>query len=143
MTGAYSLLYAFENSVREFIDSHLETHFGSEWVKDPQIVAKGIRDRIDGNRKAEDRNRYHSSRKAGSVYYTTLGDLVRIVHSQKAWPVFAPLFPSDKWLHGLVEPIEISRNVVAHMNLLTKRDLARLKLNFEDWLAQVSTSITN
>ena len=48
-----------------------------------------------------------------------------------------PLFPSDKWLPGLIEKVEASRNVVAHMNPLQKRDVDRIRLNFEDWLAQI------
>jgi len=66
-----------------------------------------------------------------------LGDLPLIVHSTNGWKVFKSLFPSDKWLHGRVEVIELSRNVVAHMNPLRKGDIDRIRINFEDWLEQI------
>jgi hypothetical protein len=46
-------------------------------------------------------------------------------------------FPSESWFPSIVEKIEASRNVVAHMNPVRKRDIDRIRLNFEDWLEQV------
>ena len=51
--------------------------------------------------------------------------------------MFKKHFPSDKWFPGLVEKIETSRNVVAHMNPLQKRDIDRINLNAEDWFDQI------
>jgi hypothetical protein len=137
MAAVYPVLYAFENSVREFVDGHLSATYGSDWWKDPKIVSKGVRDTIDRNKAAEGRHRYHTRRNARPICYTNLGDLGTITVSEKGWKVFRKIFPSDKWLPGLVEKIETSRNVVSHMNPLQKRDIDRIKLNFEDWLEQV------
>ena len=57
-----------------------------------------------------------------------------IAHSENGWKIFKSLLPSARWLDGRVEVIEASRNVVAHMNPLQKRDIDRIRLNFEDWL---------
>jgi hypothetical protein len=137
MADIYPLLYAFENSMREFVDGHLTVAYGDKWHDDPLIVNTTIRGRVERNRNAEARHRYHSRRNARFVYYTDLGDLPLIAHSQNGWKVFKLLLPSDKWLHGRVEVIEASRNVVAHMNPLAKRDIDRIRINFEDWLAQI------
>lgn len=137
MAGVYPILYAFENSMREFIDGHLTATYGDEWHDDPKIVNTTVKGRVERNRNAEARHRYHSRRNARFVYYTDLGDLPLIAHSENGWKVFKPLFPTDKWLHGRVEVIEASRNVVAHMNPLQKRDIERIRLNFQDWLAQI------
>jgi hypothetical protein len=137
MAEVYPLLYAFENSMREFIDGHLTAAFGEKWHDDPKIVSTQIKGRVERNRNAEAKNRYHSRRNVRFIYYTDLGDLPLIAHSQNGWKVFGPLFPSDKWLHGRVEVIEASRNVVAHMNPLAKRDIERIRINFEDWLDQI------
>ena len=51
--------------------------------------------------------------------------------------MFKDIFPSDKWTPGIIEKIEASRNVVAHMNPLQRKDVDRIRLNFEDWLAQI------
>lgn len=137
MGEVYPTLYAFENSMREFIDGHLVAVYGTNWPDDPKIVNTTIKSRVERNRNAEARHRYHSRRSARFVYYTDLGDLPLIAHSEHGWRVFKRLFPTDKWLHGRVEVIEASRNVVAHMNPLEKRDIDRIRLNFEDWLAQI------
>jgi hypothetical protein len=138
MAEIYSVLYAFENSMREWIDGHLTAAYGSKWNDDPKIVNTTMRGRVARNRAAEDRSRYHSRRDQRFIYYTDLGDLPDIAHSENGWKVFKPpMLPSDKWLHGRVEVIEMSRNVVAHMNPLARRDIDRIRLNFEDWLAQI------
>ena len=137
MADVYPLLYVFENSMREFVDGHLTAVYGGDWPEDPKIVNTTVKGRVERNRNAETRHRYHSRRTARFVHYTDLGDLPLIVHSENGWKVFKPLFPSDKWLHARVEVIEASRNVVAHMNPLQKRDIDRIRLNFEDWLDQI------
>jgi len=137
MAAVYPIFYAFENSVREFVDGHLTEAFGKGWWSDSKIVSRGIRDTVKRNQAAEGKHRYHSRRGAREIYYTNLGDLTTITVSEKGLKVFKKLFPSDKWLGALVEKIEASRNVVAHMNPLQKRDIDRIRLNFEDWLEQI------
>jgi hypothetical protein len=137
MAAVYPLLYAFENSMREYIDGHLSVTYGENWHDDPKIVSTTIKGRVERNRNAEAKHRYHSRRSARFIYYTDLGDLPAMAHSENGWKVFSTLFPSDKWLHGRVEVIEASRNVVAHMNPLQPRDIERIRINFEDWLDQI------
>jgi hypothetical protein len=97
-----------------------------------------VRDGVEISRKAERENRTHSARNARPIYYTTFGDLVLIVQSEKGNKVFKrPLFPRTTWFPELVKASEHSRNIVAHMNPLRKQDLNRLWLNFKDWLAQI------
>lgn len=137
MAAVYPVLYAFENSVREFVDGHLTASLGTAWYDDPKVVSSAIRKTVERNKAAEGRHRYHSSRSARPIYYTNIDDLGTIMMSQKAWPVFASMFPSDKWVPSVIEKIEASRNVVAHMNPLQKKDVDRIRLNFEDWLDQI------
>ncbi len=138
MAAVYPTFYAFENSVREFVDGHLTATYGKDWWDDPKVVSKPVRDTVDRNRRAEGRHRYHSGRKARPIYYTNLGDLALITASEKGWQVFKPpMFPSDKWFPALVERVEASRNILAHMNPLQKRDVDRLRMDVEDWLAQI------
>jgi hypothetical protein len=137
-TKVYPLLYAFENSAREFIDGHLAAVYGVDWWDDPKLVSKPVRDGVEISRMAEHENRTHSARNARPIYYTTFGDLVLIVQSEKGVKVFKrPLFPRPTWFPELVKASEHSRNIVAHMNPLRKQDLNRLELNFTDWLAQI------
>lgn len=138
MAEVYAILYTFENSVREFVDGHLTAELGKDWYDDPKVVSTEVRKTVERNKAAEGRHRYHSRRGARPIYYTNIDHLGTITHSEKGVRVFnKTLFPSDKWLPGVIEKIEASRNVVAHMNPLQKRDIDRIRMNFEDWLAQI------
>lgn len=137
MAEVYAVLYAFENSMREFIDGHLTAAYGDNWWNDPKIVTADMRKIVERNRSAEKRHRYHSARNARAIYSTDIGHLPLLVQSENGWKLFKGIFPSDKWLGARVEVVETSRNVVAHMNPLQKRDITRINLNFEDWLDQI------
>jgi hypothetical protein len=133
----YPLLYAFENSVREFIDGHLIAAYGANWYDDPKIVSTDVRRTVERNRKADTENRTHSARNARPIYYTTFGELILIVQSKKGSQVFRrPLFPRVTWFPELVKASEHTRNIVAHMNPIQPQDLKRLQVDFEDWLNQ-------
>jgi hypothetical protein len=133
---AYPVLYVFENSIREFIDGHLTAAYDKNWFDDNQIVSRPVRETVERNRKAEGRNRYHSQRNARSIYYTNLDDLSKVVQSTKGSKVFKSLFPRPTWFPELVSRIEVSRNVVAHMNPLTKQDVRRLADALTEWQTQ-------
>jgi len=49
----YPLLYAFENSAREFIDGHLVVTYGSDWWDDSKLVSTGVRRTVEISRRAE------------------------------------------------------------------------------------------
>jgi HEPN superfamily Swt1-like protein len=133
----YPMLYVFENSVREFIDGHLTAAYGKDWHLDPQTVRTPMREKVERNRNSEAKTRYHSSRQARFVYYTDIGDLVHIASSRNGVKVLQPMFPSASWFPSIVEKIEASRHVVAHMNPVQKRDIDRIRMNLEDWLDQI------
>jgi hypothetical protein len=78
------------------------------------------------------------SRTSREFYYTNLDQLTSIVKSEKGWKVFKEFFPRDTWFPELVSRFEVSRNVVAHMNPLTKKDITRLEDGMSEWLDQVA-----
>lgn len=134
----YPLLYAFENSAREFIDGHLTTVYGKDWWDDTKLVSTDTRRTVEISRKAENENRTHSARNARPIYYTTFGDLVSIVESEQGRKVFKkPLFPRPSWFTELIKSSEHTRNIVAHMNPLKQQDIHRLEIDFKDWANQV------
>ena len=97
-----------------------------------------VRRTVERNRRADAENRTHSARNARPIYYTTFGELVAIVQSEKGAKVFKrPLFPRPTWFPELVKASEHTRNIVAHMNPLKAQDLRRLEVNFQDWLNQI------
>jgi Swt1-like HEPN len=139
MAKVYPLLYVFENSAREFIEGHLAQRYGKDWWDDRKLVPTDVRRTVEISRKAEAANRTHTSSRARPIYYTTFGDLVRIVESQQGVKVFKPpLFPRRSWFPELVKSSEHTRNIVAHMNPLQPADVRRLEMALQDWLKQTA-----
>jgi hypothetical protein len=136
MAETYPLLYVFENSVREFLDGHLRAAFGDDWHLDTKIVNTDTRRRVERNKAAEDATRYHSRRNERFIYYTDITDLPLIVESTNGWKVFKKDLPSTTWLKSIIERIEPSRHVVAHMNPIRPRDTRRIEDALADWLDQ-------
>jgi hypothetical protein len=136
----YPVLYVFENSAREFLDEHLTHAFGSAWFDDAKIVSRSIREIVERNRNAENRNRYHARRNARPIYYTDLSHLATITESEKGERLFVKgkLFPRKTWFPELVGHFEVSRNVVAHMNPLPKSHVRRLEDRLKEWLDQIA-----
>jgi hypothetical protein len=52
----YPLLYAFENSVREFVNGHLQAAYGRNWWDREKLVAKTVRDVVKRNQRAKGAN---------------------------------------------------------------------------------------
>jgi hypothetical protein len=136
----YPVLYIFENSAREFLDGHLSAAFDPKWFDDSKIVSRDVREGVERNRTAEDKNRYHSRRNARPIYYTDLGHLATITESEKGEKLFVKgkLFPRKTWFPELVQSFAVSRNVVAHMNPLPKTDARRLEDKLKEWLGQIA-----
>jgi len=137
MADVYPLLYVFENSVREVICRVLEKAHGPNWWS--ACAPAPVQRRVEGRKAKEGRNAWHSKRGAHEIYYTNMPDLKSIITSKANWPAFQPLFQDQAWIIGMINAIEMSRNVVAHNNPLEKTDIGRINLYFGDWSKQIQS----
>lgn len=130
---AYLAFFCFENAVRELISERLSETHGSDWWE--TCVPKAIKERVQSRQEKEGKNRWHVRRGESEVYYTDFGDLKLII--QKQWEDFTDLFPDQNWIVQKLDELEASRNVIAHSNVLDKREIQRIRLYLEDWVQQV------
>jgi hypothetical protein len=134
-SGAYSLMYILENSIRAFIIRVLEEAHGQKWwkrVKEKKSLTK-IVESVESRKTTEFENWYHSKRGAHEIFYTDYDNLLKII---KVFDKeFSKFFKKgvEKNLIGKLEELTPSRNVIAHNNPITKKDLERLKVNARDW----------
>lgn len=138
MAQTYYRLYIFENSLRQFIIEVMAKQFGSNWWK--LQVNKKTRERAADRETKEKANRWHGLRGDHPIYYVDISDYKRIL--SKNWKTaFEPIFPglprSMEWILNRIDEIILSRNIIAHMNPLPKRDRKRVEIYLEDWLAQI------
>lgn len=129
---AYLAFFCLENAVRELIVERMLQQHGSDWWTK---VPRGIADKVASRREKEGNNRWHSRRGAEEIYYTDFGDLALII--QNAWVDFSDLFPDVAWITSRLKDLELSRNVIAHNNLLDKLEVDRIRMYLSDWLRQV------
>lgn len=130
---AYLAFFCIENAVRELIRERMSQQHGNDWWD--TCVATGIREKVAQRREKEGQNRWHTRRGAHELNYTDFGDLALIL--QNAWADFSDLFPDVSWITNRLRELELSRNVIAHNNVLDKHELDRIRMYLSDWLRQV------
>lgn len=137
--NVYPLLYILENSIREVILRVMQNKYGDDWwdTKVPNPIKKEVQDRINH----ENKNPWHGRRNVKKIYYTDILHLGRII--QNNWQDFKDIFPTIPWLTQRLEEISHSRNPVAHMNPLSRKDINRIKVYFRDWQDQIKDKLSN
>ena len=136
MSEVYYQLYLFENSLRYFIMETLEKKYGKQWWK--VQVSTGIQKNAKEREDKEGKNRWYTKRGAHPIFYIDIDDLRKIItqnHSD-----FKDKLPEDelKWLEIRIKEIKNLRNIVAHHNPLEDDDIIQIKLNFRQWVKQIS-----
>jgi len=134
MAKIYPILYLFENSVRNLVLSIMIKKHGPNWWDSKATTS--AKKHVEGRLKDEEKNRWHGKRGAHNIFYTDMEDLKSIIIDN--WEDdFKEIFPNQQWFGSIIENIERSRNIVAHNNPLSKKDIRRIKINFDDWIDQV------
>jgi len=139
--GVYWKLYAIENMVRVLVHSVLTAQIGATWwaTVAPPWMKKEVLDRI--NRYAN--NPWHSDPGKHEVYHCLLTELIRIMGDNVNQ--FTPVIPQATAWVGKLEQLKLPRNVVGHMNWLSKADRQRIDVIHADiqaLLKQVASSGT-
>ncbi|MCK4828687.1 hypothetical protein KA005_73835 [bacterium] len=138
MAGVYTVLYIFENSVRNLIIKVLNNKYGVNWWN--VVAPKNAKESAEKVLKREKRKAYHGKRGAHPIYYTEISHLKSFITSH--WALFDPLFESQEWIKVKIDEIEHSRNTIAHNNPLKKIDITRIEVNVLDWIEQIK-SVSN
>ena len=124
----YPLLYAFENSVREFVNGHLTAEYGKDWWDRQNLVSSGVRNAVAITQRARGSHRWVERKTAHPIYYTMLDNLKDIIVSNDGWKVFKPILNKQAWVEDRVASMEVPRNVVAHMNPLLEKNIKGLEV---------------
>lgn len=132
---AYAIMFILENSLRDFVARVMSKAHGENWweeVRKRRALEK-IAQEVEGRKSNESENWYHGKRGAHEIYYTDYINLFAIIRSFETDFSF---FTSDKKNKSIIENLRLltpTRNVVAHNNPITKKDLDRLKVDARDW----------
>lgn len=136
-TEVYPALFIFENSIRNFIQKILERRYGKKWWENK--VNKHTKESVEQRMKSEIMNPWHGHRGAHEIHYADFSELAVIIRNNAV--DFNPYFKRIKgkmfWLTQKLDELAMSRNNIAHVSPLRKRDRERFLLYFQDWYEQV------
>jgi len=137
MSETYQLFYLLENSIRSFVLIILQSEYSSDkwWDKD-NVVTTDIKKEVAKRMNRERENRWHTKIGDHPIYYTDFKDLKDLIrHNWKGG--FEKFFPDQHWIISRLQDLELSRNIIAHNNLLPQDEVNRIKLYFRDWRKQI------
>ena len=134
MGRVYELLYCFENSVRELVESTLREVLGPEsWW---QIgVPDSIRKKADSRRRDDERARWHGPRGTSPLNFVDFSELGGIILEQ--WPNFEDLLGDKEWVDNYFNEMNRSRRAIGHTGELSQHAVERMELFVREWLLVV------
>lgn len=134
MSDVYILLFCFENSVREFVESRLKETFGVDdwWIKG---VPEKIRISAEKKKQKEDKARWHGDRGGSMLSFVDFPELGDIILEQ--WSEFEVLLGESEWVAAMFREFNVSRRVLAHTGILAQADVDRIEFKAREWLRVV------
>lgn len=129
MGRIYSIIFCFENAVRELIKSRLEENFGLDWWANG--ISSAIRSAAESRQAIAVKDSWLEGAKSDSLGFVDFGHLAKIIVGQ--WDLFSDLIPSQHWLIQRMEEMEKARNFIAHNRMLLPGEFRRLEMYVSDW----------
>lgn len=133
----YRTFYAFENSIREFVDRLMKVEYGNNWwdkTAKPEIKKK-YKQRI----KDDDNNPWLQKRSSRKLDYLDLTDLKFFVRKavQKSKDIIPDILPSLNWFEVLVDEVSKCRNIFCHMSKLDNENRVMVENRYSQWKKQI------
>jgi hypothetical protein len=134
MGRVYELLYCFENSVRELVETTLKELLGPEqWWQDG--VPDDIRRKAESRRRDDDRARWHGPRGESLLNFVDFPELGAIIIER--WADFEDLLGDKTWVEGYFDQMNRSRRAIGHTGELSEHAVERMELSVREWLLVV------
>ncbi len=128
MARLYSILFAFENHVREFIRETLSENKDMDWLDKLPQKAK---ENAENKQKTAINDSWLEGEKSDILGFLDFGDLALIIINK--WELFEAIIPSQQWLKQRMDELEKSRNFIAHNRMLLPDEFKRMYMYIADW----------
>ena len=130
----FRILFVFENLVRDLIIKRFTELDGENWFDKRATAA--MKKKVEDRKQDEAKNQWHAGRNRDSIYYLDFGHLGLLITNH--WDVFKDFFDNQPWVISRIQDAERTRNVIAHTNLLSSEEGARLEMYLRDFLRQIA-----
>lgn len=132
MARLYAIIYCFENSVRELIQTRLSEADAGWW---DNAVPSKVRTSAESRHDDAQRNSWLEGVSTDLLGFVDFGGLCDIITNN--WAEFEDLVPSQHWIRQRFDELERARNFIAHNRMLAPAEFARLEMYVNDWNRQV------
>lgn len=128
MARLYSVLFAFENHVRDFIREILSEKEGADWLSKlpPKIISHA-----ENRQQQSIKDSWLEGEKTDLLGFLDFGHLSQIMVTK--WECFGGIIPSQHWLKQRMDELEKSRNFIAHNRMLLPSEFQRMYMYIADW----------
>ncbi len=134
MGRVYELLYCFENSVRELVETTLRDALGPEqWWQTG--VPNTIRGKAESRRRDDERARWHGPRGESLLNFVDFTELGEIITER--WADFEDFLGDKSWVEGYFDQMNRSRRAIGHTGELSEHAVERMELSVREWLLVV------
>ncbi|OAI15484.1 hypothetical protein A1359_00805 [Methylomonas lenta] len=128
MARLYSVLFAFENHVRDFIRETLTESEGVDWL---DKLPQKIRQHAENRQQTAIKDSWLEGEKTDLLGFLDFGHLAQLILTK--WEHFESIIPSQHWLKQRMDELEKSRNFIAHNRMLLPSEFQRMYMYIADW----------
>lgn len=128
MARLYSVLFSFENHVRDFIRETLSESEGVNWL---DKLPPKIKEHAEKRQQTANDDSWLEGEKTDLLGFLDFGHLAQIIINK--WEHFQSVIPSQHWLKQRMDELEKSRNFIAHNRMLLPSEFQRMYMYIADW----------
>ena len=128
MARLYSVLFAFENHVRDFIRETLFENEGGDWI---EKLPNKIKDHATKRQQTAHDDSWLEGEKTDLLGFLDFSHLAQVILNK--WEYFESIIPSQHWLKQRMDELEKSRNFIAHNRMLLPSEFQRMYMYIADW----------
>jgi hypothetical protein len=133
MGRVYELLYCFENSVRELIETTLTEKLQERWWEEG--VPEDVRKVAEKRKKEDEKARWHGPRGQTLLNFVDFPVLGKIITER--WEDFEDLLGDKDWVERYFDDMNQSRRAIGHSGQMSEHAVRRMELFVEEWLLVV------
>ncbi|MBS1529399.1 MAG: hypothetical protein JSU01_03750, partial [Bacteroidetes bacterium] len=130
MSRNYEVFYCLEKSIRNLINTMMESTKGEDWWNSEHAVPDAVKIEVK-KRISNEIDSAVTLRSTDPIDFTTFGELAQIIQSN--WAVFTSIFKSIKAVQGVMSKLNTLRAPIAHCTQLAEDEELRLQLSVRDW----------
>jgi hypothetical protein len=128
MARLYSVMFCFENDVRDYIRETLTENVGVDWWD--KLPVK-IKTHAESRQAIALKDSWLEGEKIDLLGFVDFGMLGNIIIEK--WEFFGSIIPSQHWLRQRMDELEKTRNFIAHNRMLLPSEFQRVYMYIADW----------